>query len=493
MSGEFNVGGDIEDSGLDVGDAEISGQALVARELRRHRERAGLSRSQLATRVGYSRTYISTSEKPSSTLISEAVVRRIDHELDAGGVLVALHARADSDRKARQARARVVADPPDLPAANTVVVDAVPGPRAPAPASGSRYDRLGRPGQTVDTAAATSPAQIIATSTHWAREFLNEAERVNVGTGTIEQLADDIRYLAVAYPQQPLESLLPDIARAQQSAFKLLEGQLRPSQGVDIYLLAGVASGLMARAAHDVGTSHDAMTQARAAYVCADNAGHDGLRGWARGLQSLIAYWAGSISESIRYAEHGRVAVGASRGSASVWVAANHARALAASGHAADAEIAITTASSLRERIESDELDDLGGLCSFSRPRQLYYSAEALAWCGEDQSAEAERIALEALEAYEAAPLSVRAFGDEAGTRCALAIARIKSGALEGADAALRPVLELPQPQRTFGVVTAVERVGHALTRDVASTSTSAVALTEEIRSFRSQRLALPA
>jgi transcriptional regulator with XRE-family HTH domain len=476
----------------DVGDAEVSGQALVARELRLHRERAGLSRSQLATRVGYSRSYISTCEKPGSTLISEAVVRRIDHELDAGGVLVALHARADSDRKARQARARVIAEPPDVPAANAIV-DAVLEPRAPLPASGYRYDRLGRPGRTADMAAATSPAQLIAMSTHRAREFLNEAERVDVGIETIEQLADDIRRLAVAYPQQPLETLLPDIARAQQSAFTLLEGQPRPSQGVDIYLLAGVASGLMARAAHDVGTSHDAMTQARAVYVCADNAGHDGLRGWARGLQSLIAYWAENLAESVRYAEHGRFAVGSSRGSASVWVAANHARALAASGHAADAEIAITTASSLRESVESDELDELGGLCSFSRPRQLYYSAEALAWCGADQAAEAERIALEALEAYEAAPPGVRAFGDEAGTRCALAMARIKVGTLEGADAALRPVLELPQPQRTYGVVTAVERVGHALTRDVSGTSNSAVALMDEIRSFRSHRLALPA
>jgi len=45
-------------------DGDVTGQPLVARELRRFRERAGLSRNQLATRVGYSRTYISTGEKP---------------------------------------------------------------------------------------------------------------------------------------------------------------------------------------------------------------------------------------------------------------------------------------------------------------------------------------------------------------------------------------------------------------------------------------------
>jgi tetratricopeptide (TPR) repeat protein len=107
MSGEFD--------GDDFDDGEVTGQALVARELRRHRERAGLSRNQLANRVGYSRTYVSNCEKPSSPLISEAVVRRIDEELDAGGLLIALHAQANSERKSLQGRVEVVPDPPDLP------------------------------------------------------------------------------------------------------------------------------------------------------------------------------------------------------------------------------------------------------------------------------------------------------------------------------------------------------------------------------------------
>jgi transcriptional regulator with XRE-family HTH domain len=86
-------------------DGDVTGQALVARELRHHRERAGLNLSQLAKRVGYSRTYISTSEKPGADLVSEEVVRRIDQELDAGGELIELRARADADRKARRAPA----------------------------------------------------------------------------------------------------------------------------------------------------------------------------------------------------------------------------------------------------------------------------------------------------------------------------------------------------------------------------------------------------
>jgi hypothetical protein len=51
--------------------------------------------------------------------------------------------------------------------------------------------------------------------------------------------------------------------------------------------------GLLAKASHDLAEPYAAMAQARTAYLCADNTDHDGLRAWLRGLQSLIAYWAG--------------------------------------------------------------------------------------------------------------------------------------------------------------------------------------------------------
>ena len=61
----------------------------------------------------------------------------------------------------------------------------------------------------------------------------------------------------------------------------------------------------MAEASHDLGAPHDAMTQARAGYACADNADHDGLRARIRSLQSGIAYWSGRLDDSVRYARLG--------------------------------------------------------------------------------------------------------------------------------------------------------------------------------------------
>jgi hypothetical protein len=131
---------------------------------------------------------------------------------------------------------------------------------------------------------------VIAMSADRARDFLTRIEASNVGAETLDQLIDDVRRLVVAYQQQPLPTLLGDLVDTQDHAFELLEGRQRPAQTRDLYLIAGIACGLMAEASHDLGASHDAMTQARAGYVCADNADHDGLRARIRGLQSGIAY-----------------------------------------------------------------------------------------------------------------------------------------------------------------------------------------------------------
>ncbi|MER5262284.1 hypothetical protein ABTZ99_09415 [Actinosynnema sp. NPDC002837] len=329
--------------------------------------------------------------------------------------------------------------------------------------------------------------QVIALSADRARDFLTRAEATNVGTEALDQLADDVRRLVNAYPRQPLQDLLGDLVDVQGRAFGLLEGRQKPDQTRDLYLLAGVASGLMAKASHDLGAPHDAMTQARAAHVCADNAGHDGLRAWTRGLQALIAYWSGQFAESVRYAEKGADAAARSRGTAGVWLASGQARALAAMGRADHARAAVENAADIREQAEGDELDEMGGLCTFSRPRGLYYAAEALAWAADAERA--ERLALEALDAYATSP-DDRAFGDEAGTRCALAVARLARGEVDGAAEALAPVLLMPVAQRIHGVVMAVDNVVTAL-RGVGD-GRPAAELADALQTFGSERLVLP-
>jgi tetratricopeptide (TPR) repeat protein len=348
-----------------------------------------------------------------------------------------------------------------------------------------RHEAAGRRGDARDD----WQGQMLAASADRARDFLLRMEVSNVGNEILDQLRDDVRRLVVAYQLDPLEGLLGDIVDTQERAFALLEGRQRPTQTRELYLLAGVASGLMAKASHDLGGPHDAMTQARTAYTCADNADHDGLRVWIRGLQSLIAYWSGRLADSVKYAQRGADAAARSRGTSAVWLASSEARSLAALGRLDEAHDAVDRAAQAREWACDDELDQLDGICTFTRPRQLYYAADALAWAGTEEAEHAEALAAEALDAYATAPEIDRAFGDEAGARCALAVARVMRGEIDGAAEAVAPVLDLPSAQRIHGIVTSVEHF-HRVLSGIES-GRSGRELAEQLHAFSTERLAL--
>ena len=244
----------------------------------------------------------------------------------------------------------------------------------------------------------------------------------------------------------------------------------------------------MADASQGLGAFHDAMTQVRAGYACADNAGHDGLRAWIRGLQAAFTYWSGRLEDSLHYAQLGTEVAARSRGTAGVWLASAEARALAALNRPAEAHTALARTTDLRDRVQPDELDGLGGMCTFTRPRQLYFAAEALSWGGQPEATRAEHLALDALDAYATAPAQDRSVGHEAATRSTLAIARVSHGEVNGAAEVLVPVLELPPAQRCHGIVTAVERVRTALSA-LQDPGRDAIELAGAIEAFTAQRL----
>ncbi|MFE3449736.1 hypothetical protein ACFXJ8_12455 [Nonomuraea sp. NPDC059194] len=316
-----------------------------------------------------------------------------------------------------------------------------------------------------------------------ALRFAALAEGSNIGPETLDQLRAEVVRLALAYPQQSLPVLLGDLIDLQDVAFRLLEGRQRPAEAAEMYLLAGVLSGMLAKASHDLGDPHAAMTQARASFVCADQAGHDGLRAWTKGLQSMVAYWAGWPHEAVRYAQAGAEYADQARGTTAVWLPAQEARVWAVLGNGDQAIAAIERADAARDQVEHDELDELGGIMTFSRPRQLYYAADTRVWLPGDEQ-EAERVAGEALTAYSEAAPEERSYSDEAGARADQALARAAMGDLDGAMEALRPVLDLPVDQRIGGIVVSVMRVHAALCTPDFRGVAAARALQQEIETY---------
>ena len=249
------------------GDADLTGQALVARELRRHRERAGLSLNKLAQRVGYSRTYISTSEKPGADLISEEVVKRVDGELHAGGALVELRARADVERKSRRAPA-----------------DAVPS--HPGPAAPSRTDEP----ITDDVVDVLSRVQKLG-------------RRVN--PEIICHLQADLADMMVQYEKIDHVSLVPTLLKQRVWTESLLEEVGHPRQRQQLYEIAGATSGLLGYAAVGRGRFPLARAYCFESFELGDFAQDSNLQAWARGLQSFCEYYAQRYDDALKFAADG--------------------------------------------------------------------------------------------------------------------------------------------------------------------------------------------
>lgn len=327
-----------------------------------------------------------------------------------------------------------------------------------------------------------------------ARDLILVAESANVGAETLEQIREDLIAVARDYLREPLPALLPDLIDLQDVVFRLLDNRQPPAQLRDLYLYSGVLSGMLAKASHDLGNPRWALTHARLAHVCAVNAGHIGLQGWTRGLQSLIAYWAEWPHDAVRYARMGYAEAPSLTSTTAAWLPALEARALARMGQVADARQALARARAARERVAPDELDEIGGLLTFSQPREMYYAAEtAIQLPGFAE--QAERDAAAAVVELERAGLAnspEASFSDLAGARSDLALARVRRGQIDGAREALRPVLDLPPDQRIGGIVPSAMRVNIAL-REPELAGPLAQDLREEIEVFaRHRALSLP-
>lgn len=364
---------------------------------------------------------------------------------------------------------------------------------APAPADGAISPVTARRRPADHGADMHEMGRLTSMAANRALRWAITAEANQLGAETMSHVQDEVRRLARAYPTVPLGAVLDDLVETQDLVFRILEsGRAKPNQARDLHLMAAITSGMLAKASHDLGDSASAMRQARAAYICADQADHTPMRGWVRGLQSLIAYWAGRPMDAAHYAESGAAAAAPATGTVMVWLNSLQARAQAILGDAEGVEHSTAAALTARDAVTPDDLDDIGGLLAFPQARQLYYAAEAEILLP-DPPVAAEAHAREAVDAYRTAPPEEWAFGDEAGAYTNLALARIAAGSVEGAAEATRPVLDLPPEKRPAGVILSAQRVHQALSADVYRAAAPARDLRAEIEAFAtSSARALP-
>ena len=310
------------------------------------------------------------------------------------------------------------------------------------------------PNSTLDRLAVPELEGILTEAADESTRFLEIAEASNVGDLTVEQLQTDVRRIAHAYLKVPTLPLFARTRALRDRAFTLLAGRQRPHQTRDLYAAAGWALTVLAWISVDLGKPEAAEDHARAAWACADNADHAGLRAWVRATQHTASFWqedyaraAGFAADGMRYAT----------GTAATFLTSAHALDLARVGDRQRATVALHKARGVAEATEPAP-DELGGpfTCPVDRAGSLWSDAHlALGDAGP-----ALAIAQQAVARFEAAPADSRNLGSERMTRIQVVKAHLAGGDLNGAAEALGPVLATAPEHRVRPLLHRVGEVG---------------------------------
>jgi transcriptional regulator with XRE-family HTH domain len=329
-----------------------------------------------------------------------------------------------------------------------------------------------------------SREDLVAEAAEESAEFGEWAAMSEVADATVEQyqtqarrLARDLEFGALLVP------LLLDTRRLRDRITARLRGHTRLDQARELYLVAAQVCGMLAWETADLGDYRAADTHAWTAWMCAEQAGHDGARAWVRATQSKLAYWDGRYTESLQLADDGLGYTSA--GSARVFLALFRARALARTGQREDTRQALNQAET--ERAVASGPDLLGGVWSLAPAR--YHSNAADIQVLLEAPTQVLTEAQQVITLNDAAPAGERHIYATAHAQVDSAVAHVQQSELDGAVAALRPVLGIPPDGRNDPLLQHLARFRRLLTQPAYADAPLARDTQEEIETFRREAL----
>ncbi|MGW3163304.1 hypothetical protein ACWC9Q_10515 [Streptomyces sp. NPDC001142] len=365
------------------------------------------------------------------------------------------------------------------------VPDGASLPSMPSP-SASLFESHAEPGMAVGEMKRTG-----AMAVRRARKFLMDTDRERVGENSIPLLESEVARLVSEYPRVPLGDIWEDLLDAHDRVLHLIEtSRFSPSQLRDANFMAGILSFLVAKGCNDLEDRDQARTMTLVAAAFAKDAEHTGLMALVNGLQSLIEYWADRPTDAYFYAQKGAALAASQRGTVAPWLLGLQARAAGRLGDEEGVRATNEAARTMRDEVVPDDLDQLGGLLTYSVAKQMYYTVESWTFLDRGDNALVREAEL-AVEGFSNQDTPDWAFGDLAGAQCNLALVRLANGDVEGAGAAMRSVLALPAAYRNNGIVVSAMRVREALGHGPVRTALAARDLREEIAAFPPRRPAL--
>ncbi|RNG17853.1 helix-turn-helix domain-containing protein [Streptomyces botrytidirepellens] len=332
-------------------------------------------------------------------------------------------------------------------------------------------------------------ATAIAADSAESALFIRIASSINVDDILLEQLEADISRLALEYVTKPAPYLVHEVSSLRRSIFDLLQGRQAPHQTARLYLAAGYLSGLVTHIALDLGQYPAAATNARASWLCAENAGHNGLRAWVRSIQSLIAYWQCDYAKAAKLAQSGMLYNDG--GTISPRLLSLQARAYAAMGDRIGALQAIESAANIRADI-SDV--DLPGVFVFPEAKQWTYVGTALLALNDSRrAATAITASQQAIALYSAAPDADQSSGDLLAAHLDLVNGYLASRDIDCAEEALTVVIQAPPEHLTASITKRLSALDQRLSSSPYASPSALLSLREQVRHICSRsRTSLP-
>ena len=213
--------------------------------------------------------------------------------------------------------------------------------------------------------------------------MLQEADRSDIGAGTIESLYTIFDKLCRDYPSSPAPDIQQRLKRLYARMMRLRQGRMTFGQHKELIALSGWVTALLACVDWDMNEREAAETARAATLRFAKEIDHSELIAWSYEIQAWFALTEGRYGDVTSIAKAAQNIGG--KNSAIVQLIMQEARGWAKLGNRQATESAIERASSLMKKLPAI---DYPRHFAFDRTKFAFYVAACYQWLGEYDKAE---------------------------------------------------------------------------------------------------------
>ncbi|MEU4404147.1 hypothetical protein AB0F88_06455 [Streptosporangium sp. NPDC023963] len=215
-------------------------------------------------------------------------------------------------------------------------------------------------------------------------ELAQQLQASDVGTGTLEALAEAVDLLCRAYPVVSAATLRDRTQKRLAQVNGLLGGRITLAQHRELLVITGWLTALLGCVHYDLGEREEAETARRAAYEMGRQVGHGELMGWAHEMSAWFALVEGRYEDVVTSARMGQAVAGQS--SAQVQLTLQEARGLARIGDRREADKALTRGADALAKLPLPGNPDHHFV--FDNAKWVFYAATAYTWLEDNDRAE---------------------------------------------------------------------------------------------------------